>query len=49
MITQLVIFGVLVAVIFGIGIAIGMLMVPLFERLSEPDEERGGGDDPTND
>ena len=39
MITQLVIFGVLVVAIFGVGIALGMLTVPLFERLSEPDEE----------
>ena len=49
MITQLVIFGVLVVAIFGVGIALGMLTVPLFERLSEPDEEPGDGDDPADD
>jgi hypothetical protein len=48
-IIQLVIFGVLVVAIFGVGIALGMLTVPLFERLSEPDEEPGDGDDPADD
>ena len=48
MITQLIVFLVLVVAIFGVGIALGMLMVPLFERLSEP-EEPGDGDDPTRD
>ena len=45
---QLVIFLVLAIAIFGVGIALGMLMVPLFERLSEPDEETGDGDDPAH-
>ena len=49
MISQLVIFGVLVAAIFGVGVVIGVLTVPLFERLSEPDEEPGDGDDPAHD
>jgi hypothetical protein len=47
--TQLVIFLVLAVAIFGVGIALGMLIIPLFERLSEPDEEPGDGDDPTRD
>ncbi len=49
MIAQLLIFGVLVAAIFGVGVVLGMLTVPLFERLSEPDEEPGDGDDPAHD
>jgi hypothetical protein len=47
--TQLIVFLVLAVAIFGVGIALGMLMVPLFERLSEPDEEPGDGDDPAHD
>jgi len=48
-IPQLVVFLVLAVAIFGVGIALGMLMVPLFARLSEPDEEPGDGDDPAHD
>ena len=47
--TQLIVFVVLAVAIFGVGIALGLLMVPRFERLTEPDEEPGDGDDPARD
>ena len=49
MIAQLVIFVVLAVAIFGAGIVLGMLIAPRLERLSEPDEEPGDGDDPAHD
>ena len=49
MIAQLVIFVVLAVAIFGVGIVLGMLIAPRLERLSEPDEEPGDGDDPAHD
>ena len=45
----LVIFVILAVAIFGVGIALGMLIAPRLERLTEPDEEPGGGDDPADD
>ena len=35
--------------IFGVGIVLGMLIAPRLERLTEPDEEPGDGDDPADD
>ena len=47
--TQLVIFLVVAVGIFGVGIVLGMLIAPRLERLTEPDEEPGDGDDPARD
>jgi uncharacterized protein YneF (UPF0154 family) len=44
------VFVVLVGVVLVAGVALGMLIVPRLERLSEaPDEEPGAGDDPARD
>jgi hypothetical protein len=53
--TELAVFAGIVAVVLIAGIvlvagfALGMLIAPRLERLSEPDEEPGGGDDPAHD
>ena len=47
--TELVIFVIVAVAIFGVGIVLGMLIAPRLERLTEPDEEPGDGDDPTHD
>ena len=47
--TELVVFVVLAVAIFGVGIVLGMLIAPRLERLTEPDEEPGAGDDPADD
>jgi hypothetical protein len=46
--TELVVFVVLAVAIFGVGIVLGMLIAPRLERLTEPDEEPGDGDDPAD-
>jgi len=46
---ELVVFVVLAVAIFGVGIVLGMLIAPRLERLTEPDEEPGDGDDPADD
>ena len=47
--TELVVFVVVAVAIFGVGIVLGMLIAPRLERLTEPDEEPGDGDDPAHD
>ena len=47
--TELAVFLVLAVAIFGVGIVLGMLIAPRLERLTEPDEEPGDGDDPAHD
>ena len=47
--TELVVFVVVAVAIFGVGIVLGMLIAPRLERLTEPDEEPGDGDDPADD
>jgi hypothetical protein len=47
--TELVVFVVVAVAIFGVGIVLGMLIAPRLERLTEPDEEPGDGDDPALD
>jgi hypothetical protein len=47
--TELVVFVVLAVAIFGVGIVLGMLIAPRLERLTEPDEDPGDGDDPADD
>jgi hypothetical protein len=47
--TELVVFVVLALAIFGVGIVLGMLIAPRLERLTEPDEDPGDGDDPADD
>ena len=49
MIIELVVFVVLAVAIFGGGIVLGMLIAPRLERLTEPDEDPGDGDDPADD
>ena len=49
MIIELVVFVVLAVAIFGVGIVLGMLIAPRLERLTEPDEDPGDGDDPADD
>lgn len=44
-----VLFVVFVGVVLVVGIRVGMLTVPRLERLSEPDEDPGGGDDTDDD
>ena len=46
---QLVIFLIVAVAIFGVGVVLGMLIAPRLERLTEPDEEPGDGDDPARD
>jgi len=46
---QLVVFLIVAVAIFGVGIVLGMLIAPRHERLTEPDEEPGDGDDPARD
>jgi len=46
---ELAVFVVLAVAIFGVGIVLGMLIAPRLERLTEPDEEPGDGDDPADD
>jgi hypothetical protein len=46
---QLVVFLIVAVAIFGVGIVLGMLIAPRLERLTEPDEEPGDGDDPAHD
>ena len=45
----LAIFLVVAVAVFGVGIVLGMLIAPRLERLTEPDEEPGDGDDPADD
>ena len=47
--TELVVFVVVAVAIFGVGIVLGMLIAPRLERLTEPDEDPGDGDDPAHD
>jgi hypothetical protein len=47
--TELIVFVVLAVAIFGVGIVLGMLIAPRLERLTEPDEDPGDGDDPADD
>ena len=47
--TAFVVIAGIAAVALVAGIALGMLVAPRLERLSEPDEEPGGGDDPAHD
>jgi hypothetical protein len=48
-VTAVVVIAGIAAVALVAGIALGMLVAPRLERLSEPDEEPGGGDDPADD
>ena len=48
--TELVVFALVALVVAVAGAAVGMLLVPRLERLTEPsDEEPGAGDDPSSD
>jgi hypothetical protein len=47
--TELIVFVFLAVAIFGVGIVLGMLIAPRLERLTEPDEDPGDGDDPADD
>jgi hypothetical protein len=48
-VTELVIFGVIVAAVLAAGIVIGMLTAPRLARLADSDEEPRDGDDPAAD
>jgi hypothetical protein len=47
--TELIVFVVFAVAIFGVGIVLGMLIAPRLERLTEPDEDSGDGDDSADD
>ena len=47
--TELVIFGAIVAVVLAAGIAIGKLTAPRLTRVADSDEEPRDGDDPAAD
>ena len=47
--TELVIFGAVVAIVLAVGIALGKLTAPRLTRLADADEEPRDGDDPAAD
>ena len=47
--TELVVFGAVVAVVLAAGVLIGTLTVPRLTRLADADEEPRDGDDPAAD
>lgn len=47
--TELLVFGAIVAIVLAVGIALGKLTAPRLTRLADADEEPRDGDDPAAD